>query len=346
VLSRGGLAVAIALPLVLAGCSSGQRATRPAKDETPVDVASSRAKRRVDPRAVLGLSPERAAARLMLVGFAGTGAGAPFMRRLGARDFGAVVMTPSNYEDDAQLASLVDAVDAAAQRAHHAPPIVFADRLPVAMATLHAAHVGASFGPVADLAMASGPHATDAYSDDPGATAAAVQRAVALRTAAGVASAIGHFPGEGSAAGDPELDTATVGLALADLRRADLVPFRRLARHVSAVMMSSAVYAAFDGVTPATELPRAVAMLRDLGFHGVVISGDLTVAAMAGGEDVGEAAIAALRAGCDLLYVPGDARAQKDVYRAVGRAIRRGSVPAGRAAAALRRVVLLQRAHG
>jgi beta-N-acetylhexosaminidase len=111
-------------------------------------------------------------------------------------------------------------------------------------------------------------------------------------------------------------------------------------------MMSNALYAAFDGVTPATELPQAVGLLRGFGFHGVVISGDLTIAAMAGGERVGDAAIAALRAGCDLLYVPGDASAQDEVYRAIVRAIRRGTVPPGRAAAALRRVALLQRAHG
>jgi beta-N-acetylhexosaminidase len=346
VLSRGGLAVAIAVALTLAGCSSGRRAAGPAKDETPAEVASAHAKRRADPRAVLGLSPQRAAARLMLVGFAGTGPGAPLVDRLRARDFGAVVVSAANYTDDTQLAALAGALTQAARGARHAPPVVFANRLPVAWAALHAAGVDASFGPVADLATTGGPHAQDAFSDDPQGTASAVRRAVAIRAAAHVASAVGHFPGEGSAAGDPELEPATVGLSLADLRRADLVPFRRVARHVSAVMMSNALYAAFDGVTPATELPEAVALLRSLGFHGVVISGDLTVAAQVGGQSVGAAAVAALRAGCDLLYIPGDASAQEDAYRAVTRAIRRGTIPPGRAAAALRRVVLLQRAHG
>jgi len=344
VLRVRGFAVAAAGALALAGCGSDRRATGPSRDEKAAQVASAR--HRVDPRAVLGLSPERAAARLMLVGFAGTGPGAGIVDRLRSRDFGAVAVTAGNYTGDAQLSALVDAIKGAASGAHHAPPVVFADRLPVAWAALHAARVGASFGPVADLATTGGPHEHDAFSDDPAGTARAVTRAIALRTAAHVASAVGHFPGEGSASADPELEPATVGQSLADLRRSDLVPFRRVIRHVPAIQMSNALYAAFDGVTPATELPEAVALLRGLGFHGVVVSGDLTVAAQAGGQSVGSAAIAALRAGCDLLYIPGDASMQESAYRAIAAAIRRGTVPPGRAAAALRRAALLQRVHG
>jgi beta-N-acetylhexosaminidase len=339
VLKHCGFGIAVAL--AVAGCQAQSDRGR-LRDEQAAQIAS---KARAERRAVLGLSPERAAARLMLVGFPGTGADAPITRRLRERDYGGVVLGAGNYTDDAQLAALVDAIAAAARRAHHAPPVVFADRLPVALRTLHAAHVGATFGPVADLAITGGPHERDAFSDDPRATARVVERAVAIRSAARVASAVGHFPGEGSAAGDPELEPAPVGQSLQALRDADLVPFRRVIHKVSAVQMSNALYAAFDGVTPATELPQAVALLRGLDFHGVVVSGDLTVTAVVGGDSVAAAAVAALRAGCDLLYIPGDAAAQEGAYRAILGAIRRGTVPAGRVKAALRRVSLLQRSH-
>lgn len=340
---RGSVAVAAAVMVAAGGCGSGGSSGGQGKNEHAAKVASGR---QVDPRAVLGLSPERAAARLMLVGFSGTGAGAPIVGRLRERDYGGVVVGAANYADDAQLGALVDAIGHAARRAHHAPPVVFANRLPVAMTALHRAGVRASFGPVADLKTTGGPHEHDAFSDDPRATARVVARAVALRAAAHVASAVAHFPGEGSASGDPELEAATVGLPLDALRRADMIPFRRVVRRVSAVMMSGALYTAFDGVTPATELPEAVKLLRDLGFHGVVVSSDLSAAAQIGGSSVADAAVAALRAGCDLLYIPGDAAAQESAYRAIVRAIRRGTIPAGRAAAALRRAALLSRAHG
>jgi beta-N-acetylhexosaminidase len=67
---------------------------------------------------------------------------------------------------------------------------------------------------------------------------------------------------------------------------------------------------------------------------------------MVGGDSIAASAVAALRAGCDLLYIPGDAAAQESAYRALARAIRSGTVPPGRVTAALRRVALLQRAHG
>jgi beta-N-acetylhexosaminidase len=304
--------------------------------------ARAQHRRRADPRDVLGLSPERAAARLLLVGFKRAG---PFERRLRVRDYGAVLLRPSNLAGDTQPAALTGRLAAAARRGGHAPPIVVGDRLPWPPEALRSLGVGATLGPVADLATTGGPHEHDAFSDDPKATADAVARAVELRSAVGLASAVGHFPGEGAAAGDPDLEPATVGLSLADLRRSDLLPFARVARRAAAVEMSTALYTAFDSVTPATELPEAVALLRSLRFHGVVISGDLTVAAEIGGESVGEVAVAALEAGCDLLQVPGDSAAQEDAYRSIARAIRRGSVSPGHVAAALRRIALLQRRH-
>jgi beta-N-acetylhexosaminidase len=363
---RAGPALLAALLIAVAGCgtsrdepvpeggsSYGEHARTTRGHETladalaPVLVGSSLSaraqhRRRADPRDVLGLSPERAAARLLLVGFKQAG---PFERRLRVRDYGAVLLRPGNYSGDTQLAALTGSLAAAARRGGHAPPVVVGDQLPPALEALRSLGVGATLGPVADLATTGGPHERDAFSDDPKATAGAVARAVAIRSAAGLASAVGHFPGEGAAAGDPDLEPATVGLSLADLRHADVLPFARVARRAAAVEMSTALYTAFDSVTPATELPEAVALLRSLRFHGVVISGDLTVAAETGEESIGEVAVAALKAGCDLLQVPGDAAAQEDAYRSVARAIRRGSVSPGHIAAALRRVALLQRRH-
>ena len=82
--------------------------------------------------------------------------------------------------------------------------------------------------------------------------------------------------------------------------------------------MSNAIYAAFDGVTPATLLPEAVDELRDrLGFEGAIVSADLVATTATTGGSVGEAAIDALKAGVDLLIVPGGRAQQDEAYRAV-----------------------------
>ena len=52
--------------------------------------------------------------------------------------------------------------------------------------------------------------------------------------------------------------------------------------------MTNAIYAAFDGVTPATLLPEAVEELRDrLGFEGAIVSADLVATTATTGGTVG-----------------------------------------------------------
>ena len=57
------------------------------------------------------------------------------------------------------------------------------------------------------------------------------------------------------------------------------------------------------------------------------------------------AAVAALNAGCDLLYVSGDAAAQQQAYQAVLLAVRHGSLPESRVADAVIRVLALKRSY-
>jgi beta-N-acetylhexosaminidase len=104
---------------------------------------------------------------------------------------------------------------------------------------------------------------------------------------------------------------------------------------------------AWDGVTPATLLPDVVRLLRGrLGFDGVVVSGDLQAASLAGGASPAQLAVDALKAGCDLVWIPGDARDQTDAVKAIARAMRDGKLPVARVADALRRVAALRAQYG
>ncbi len=137
--------------------------------------------------------------------------------------------------------------------------------------------------------------------------------AVAGYGAAGIAAAVGHFPGEGSASSDPEQSPATVGGGLAQLEARDLLPFEAVAAQAPVILVSNASYVAFDGVTPASVNPKVIALLRDtLNFPGVVMSGDLDATLQPTGDTPGQAAVQALQAGDELLYItgaPGDPQA-------------------------------------
>jgi beta-N-acetylhexosaminidase len=209
---------------------------------------------------------------------------------------------------------------------------------------LRAGSVRAAFAPLADVGYAGGPAEQTGYSSDPGDVARLSAAAAAAWRGAGVMPIAGHFPGEGAASQDPADGPATVGLSLQDLRRRDVLPFTGAARAgAPAIQVSNSLYAAFDGVTPAALLPEAYRLLRRTGFDGVAMSGDLVAATAATGSSVARAAVDALRAGADLLYVPGDAANQEDAYRAVLDAVKRGRISRQRLAEALLRVSALKR---
>jgi beta-N-acetylhexosaminidase len=186
------------------------------------------------------------------------------------------------------------------------------------------------------------------FGDDPAVVTAMVRAAVDGYRAGGVIPAVGHFPGIGAASADPDSATATVGLSLAELRRRDLRPFAAVARSAPVIVVSNAVYAAFDGVTPAVLEPGITAALlrRDLRFRGVMMTDDLTATAAILAKRVDNTAVAALAAGADLLYVSGGGRDQEMAYRAVVRAVRRGVISRERLRVSVLRVLALKRRYG
>jgi len=319
------------------------------------------------------LPEERRIAQLFVVGFDGSAATESVRRRVTSRDWGALLLDEGNVAGPGALRQLVTGVERAARRADHVTPLVVADpaALPgfapppapqvgvegtpaearaqarAAGLRLRAAGVRMVLAPPADLRVASGPAEARGFSDEPPRAAALVDAAAGGWGDARVLAAPGRFPGEGGASQDPLEGPATVGLALPELTARDLLPFAAVAPDVPAVQMSAAVYAAWDGVTPATLLPDAVALLRrQLRFAGAVVSADLVSATAATGESVGAAAVAALRAGCDLLVVPGGRAEQDAAVRTVLAAVRRGELPRARVEEAFGRVLALKRAAG
>jgi beta-N-acetylhexosaminidase len=345
------------------------RKSGPAGPRTPKERAQQR---RADAKLPVPLA--RAAARLFLVGFSGTTPDAPFFERLKEREWGAVLVDRANVVDAAQLTVLTAQIDLVARDARRLPPLVAAAQLggrevavkdigPARQASIEstdaarreARRAGRSLlrlgfdmvlAPSADLSATGGPWEQRGFSDEPAQAARLAAAAVSGWRGARIAPVVGHFPGEGTASQDPELGVATVGLSREKLRERDQKPFRAVQRRAPAIQLSGALYADFDGATPATLTPAVVQTLRRQGFRGAIVSSNLTAATQATGEGVGAAAVAALKAGCDVLYVPGDQRDQEEAYRAVVRAVRIGTIPTARVRQALDRIDRLRRAAG
>jgi beta-N-acetylhexosaminidase len=99
----------------------------------------------------------------------------------------------------------------------------------------------------------------------------------------------------------------------------DLPPFEAaIDAGVPMVMVGYLIYPAIDPHNPASLSRDAISMLRrDLGFKGVVVTDDLTMAGAKGGGTTAEAAVEAIEAGADLLVVSSLPQQQADAYDAV-----------------------------
>jgi beta-N-acetylhexosaminidase len=323
-------------------------------------------------RIAASMSLERQVAQLFLIGFEGTdatpGPTAPVLRR----EWGGVIVRPSNTFSPLQVRVLTATLGRPARR-KRLPPIVTAAepatgtgfpgvrarKQPVVARGgstvveresrrtargLRALGFRMALTPLADVATEGGFREPRAFGIQPSFVATATRAAVDGYLAGRVAPAPGNFPGDGGVAQDPDAGPAPVGLTLPELRTRDLVPFRAVAKVAPAIQMSNAVYVAYDGVTPATILPAAVDGLlrREVGFRGAVVSADLGATTAVYPLTVASAAVQALRAGCDLLYLPGTARDQERAYQAVLSAVQRGAISRLRLGDAVRHVLALK----
>ena len=167
--------------------------------------------------------------------------------------------------------------------------------------------------------------------------------------AAGILTAVKHFPGHGSSVDDSHAGFVDV----TDTARPDveLVPYRLLLAEgvVDAVMTAHVYNRHLDAWVPATlSRPTIDGVLRSqLGWRGVVVSDDMRMGAIEQHYGAGDAAVRALRAGVDLILIaddrlPGDRSASAETLKAIRRALRRGRLPAGQVDEALARIATLR----
>jgi beta-N-acetylhexosaminidase len=162
----------------------------------------------------------------------------------------------------------------------------------------------------------------------------------------GVLSCGKHFPGHGASVGDSHFVLPRVRRSRRALTAVELVPFARAVKaSIPALMTAHIVYPALDPSRPATLSPAICQGLlrRRLRFQGVLFSDDLEMNAVAAHSSPARSAVAALRAGCDMLLVCQSLDAARAAMRGVEDAVADGAFPAEDVATALARIQALRR---
>jgi beta-N-acetylhexosaminidase len=207
--------------------------------------------------------------------------------------------------------------------------------------------VNTDFAPVADV-----PASTSSFMYQQGRTWSFSSRETARLANAfalglgdrGALATMKHFPGLGFA--EKNTDDFVVHI---DATKSELAPGLRPYRHAVAngvplVMLSNAVYRAYDRSHAAGwSRPIGTTLLRgELGFHGVTITDSLDGAANARGIPTNPLALKAAKAGTDMLLLTGSEASSRSVFRTLLDAAKAGKIRHDRLTASYDRILALK----
>lgn len=287
------------------------------------------------------ISLRQAAGELLVVGLGGTELTGLERAWLKLVRPGGVILFKRNIVDVAQTRALLDeATGVCAPRCVRCvdveggtvnrlrdalAPLPSAQAVGAAMRDLHKPTLAREFGeliaravkvfgfnttlaPVVDLAL---PEAAEVLgSRPPGANAQdviAFARAFFAGLAAqGVVGCGKHFPGLGGATGDTHFVTPEIARTWQQIWNEDLVPYRELHAEMPMVMTNHAAYPATPGgnrPASASDFWITKVLRKRIGYRGIILSDDLEMGGILKFLPVEEAAIAAVRAGSDLLEI-------------------------------------------
>jgi beta-N-acetylhexosaminidase len=159
----------------------------------------------------------------------------------------------------------------------------------------------------------------------------------------GVAACAKHFPGHGATETDSHEALPTLERSQEEMTKAELIPFHGAVQaNVAAIMTGHLLCPALDPDLPATLSPSIIDGLlrKELGFKGAVISDDLLMGALNQWGSMEERGVKSLKAGVDCLLV-GKGSVQ-GLLEALRQGQETGEIPQERGEEALSRIAKLK----
>ena len=370
--------------LGLTGCGSQTPAPTPTPAATPSAMPTPTPEPTPTPdpvaEALAAMTTQEKVGQLLVAGIGGTEAGEDGLQAIQDYQVGGVILFGRNVESAQQLADLTNelktlngdntplflCVDQEGGRVDRMPPEV--DDLPSAYDYIAAggdplergkvlAAQCAAFGFNLDFSTCldiwSNPDNTvigdRAYGSDPD-TVTRVGLAVNEGLEQGdVIPVVKHFPGHGDTSTDSHVDLPVVDKTAEQLKEFELIPFQAaIDEGTPCVMVAHILMTQIDPDLPASLSPEMVTGLlrQELGFDGVVCTDDLTMGAISNTYGMGEAAVMAVEAGCDLLLVCHEADNLTAARDALLSAVDAGRISMERLDESVYRILSLKQEYG
>lgn len=196
------------------------------------------------------------------------------------------------------------------------------------------------FAPVADLSNVENSVMADrSYGSDAAAVSGFVSAMVQGLKEQGIASCLKHFPGMGGTAQDPHDGLSAIDRTEEQFRNEEFLAFQAgIDAGADMVMISTASAPGITGDNnPCVFSEKLVTdiLRKEMGFDGVIITDALSMSAISEYNSAEDAAIMAIRAGCDMILMPEDFEA---AYNGVLQAVQDGVISEERVNDSLKRI--------
>lgn len=362
-----------------------KEAETPQTVSTTVASAVEAGSQSVEEQLVAEMSLEEKVGQLLMVGLQGTEVDADAIAAINDQHIGSFILFARNIQSREQVTALTAALQAQAVQADHPVKLIiatdqeggktrrFEDIAPFysqpmigemgqaaadtvqhqsssAARELKKLGINTNLAPVADVSSGWGTVMDGrTYGDDAEQVAELAGRAVKAYNSATTISAPKHFPGIGSADDDTEDAPATVDLSREDMEQYELLPFREvIAAGAPMIMVSHASVPSLDptGLPASQSKVMMTDLLRNqMAFAGVIITDDLEMGAITEQAGVGEAAVAALAAGADMVMVAHTAEARNTAYNAIIEAVEAGTLDEQQIDKSVERILEIKRKY-
>lgn len=154
-----------------------------------------------------------------------------------------------------------------------------------------------------------------------------------------------HFPGHGDTVTDSHKTLPVVDYSVDELTHRELKPFiHTVQNRLAAIMTAHVLYPQLDAERPATLSKKIISSLlrRAIEFSGMIVSDDLEMKGITEKYTVGDAAVMAIDAGCDLLLICGVGDQHAEVHEALIHAVEKGTLSEERIDQSLNRILALK----
>lgn len=365
-------AAIIALTVLMTSCSSPGSSSVQSETVTATEAPTQSP----EEKTLENMTLEQKAAQTVVAGLSGTEVDEDF-QALADRGIGGTILFGSNITDSSQLVTLTNQIKACAGEV----PIMIAmdeeggdvTRLPDDVLSMPSAYsiacvgsteyaklagqnlgnqikafgLSSGFSPVLDIW--SNPDNTVIGTRAYGTTADEVctYGTEALRgiMSTGTIAVAKHFPGHGDTDVDSHYGLPVVTKTKAELEEMELKPFKAaIASDIPGIMVGHILCSELDPDNPAS-LSKAIVtnlLKGELGFNGVVFTDDLTMGAVSEQYTADEAAVRALKAGCDMLLVCFEYENAENTIDAIVSAVKNGQLDEERLDDAVLRILTIK----